>query len=89
MKAFVFGVVIGAILVALGVYFYFAWGLAPVAVAAQAMPFERKLAMRALHARVEKEMPKTVPIPADEANFIAGAHVYGQRCGMCHGLPRA
>jgi thiosulfate dehydrogenase len=70
-----------------GVNFYFEWGLAPVAVAAQAMPFERKLAMRALHARVEKEMPKSVPVTADEANLIAGAQVYEHHCGMCHGSP--
>jgi len=87
LKAFIFGMVVGVILLVSGVYCYFAWGFAPVSVAAQAMPFERKLAKRALHARVDKEMPKTVPIPADEANYVAGAQVYGQRCGMCHGFP--
>jgi mono/diheme cytochrome c family protein len=84
---FIAGVVVGVLLVGLGAVIYFMSGMAPVAVAAQAMPFERSLAKLALHARVEKEMPKTVPIAADEAAFLAGAQVYQQHCGICHGLP--
>jgi len=84
---FLAGIVVGVLLVGLGAVIYFTSGMAPVAVAAQAMPFERTLAKVALHARVEKEMPKTVPIAADEAAFLAGAQVYRQHCGICHGLP--
>ena len=84
---FLAGVVVGVLLVGLGAVIYFTSGMAPVAVAAQAMPFERALARVALHARVQKEMPKSVPIAADEATFLAGAQVYRQRCGICHGLP--
>jgi len=84
---FLAGIVVGVLLVGLGAVIYFTSGMAPVAVAAQAMPFERTLAKVALHARVQKEMPKTVPIAADEAAFLAGAQVYRQRCGICHGLP--
>jgi mono/diheme cytochrome c family protein len=87
VKAFVAGLIIGAILVPLGVYLYFVSGSAPVAVAAQAMPFERKLAKRALHARVDKEMPKTVPVTANESAYLAGAQIYREYCGMCHGSP--
>ncbi len=87
MKAFVFGLLIGIVLVPLGVYFYFVSGSAPVATAAGAMPFERTLAARALHARLDKEMPKTVPIAADESACLAGAQVYREHCGMCHGRP--
>ncbi len=87
MKAFVFGLLIGIVLVPLGVYFYFVSGSAPVATAAGAMPFERTLASRALHARLDKEMPKTVPIAADESAYLAGAQVYREHCGMCHGRP--
>jgi thiosulfate dehydrogenase len=31
-------------------------------------------------------MPKSVPIPADEVNFLAGAQVYKDHCAVCHGL---
>jgi mono/diheme cytochrome c family protein len=51
------------------------------------MPFERNLANMALHAKVQKEMPKTVPIEANEANYLAGAHEYLTNCAVCHGVP--
>ena len=87
MKAFISGMVIGLVLVAAGVYVYFVTGMAPVAAAAEAMPFEKMLAHRALNARIEKEAPRNVPVAADESNFIAGAQVYRDQCAVCHGLP--
>lgn len=90
MRAFgtlIFGIVLGVILVLAGVYFYFATGQAPVATSAPAMPFEKRLAHQALNARVEREMPKTVPIPGDEPNLAAGAQIYREHCAVCHGLP--
>jgi mono/diheme cytochrome c family protein len=51
------------------------------------MPFERILAGGALHARIAREMPKTVPIVADESNYTAGAQIYREDCAVCHGLP--
>lgn len=87
MKAFIFGIIVALVAAAAGIYFYFETGSAPVATSAQAMPFEKMLANKALHARVEKEMPKTVPIEANEAAYAAGAHVYREHCAVCHGLP--
>jgi thiosulfate dehydrogenase len=87
MGKFVFGVIIGVILVPLTVYLYFRTGMAPVATTAPPMPFEKMFANMALHARMDKEVPKTVPIPADEANYLAGAQVYKEQCAVCHGLP--
>lgn len=87
VKAFIFGVIVTIIAIIAGVYFYFSSGSAPVATSAQAMPFEKMLANKALHARVEKEMPKTVPIAADDAAYAAGAQIYRDNCAMCHGLP--
>ncbi len=51
------------------------------------MPFEKMLANMALHARMRKEMPKSAPIPADEAAYVAGAQIYKDNCAVCHGLP--
>ena len=84
---FLAGLILGLILIPAVVYFYFSTGAAPVATSAQAMPFEKMLARKALHARMEKEMPKSVPIPANEGNFVSGATIYGQHCAVCHGLP--
>ena len=87
MKGFLTGVVMTLVSMAAGVYFYFAGGFAPVAASAPPMPFEKTLARLALHARIEKEMPKTVPVEANEANYLAGALLYVEHCAPCHGVP--
>ncbi|HEY6373196.1 MAG TPA: c-type cytochrome [Candidatus Sulfotelmatobacter sp.] len=86
MRKFLVGLILGLILVPACVYFYFSSGTAPVATAAPPMPFEKTLAHMALHARVDKEMPKSVPITADEAAYVAGAQVYKENCAVCHGV---
>src|SRR5579863_2209105 len=85
--ALVSGMVLGAVVLVLGVYWYFATGRAPVATSAPPMPFEKQLAHQALNARVEHEMPRTVPLQADEPNLAAGAQTYREHCAVCHGLP--
>lgn len=87
MKTFLIGLIVGLIVVPLCVYVYFVSGSAPVATAAAAMPFEKTLADAALHARVAKEMPRSVPVAADEPDFVAGANVYRENCAVCHGFP--
>ena len=66
---------------------YFLSGSAPVATSDKTMPFERALANGALRERIEKEMPKSVPVQADEATYMAGAQVYQKHCALCHALP--
>lgn len=85
MRAFIAGLIVGLILVPLGIYFYFASGTAPVATAAQAMPFEKMLAHRALSAWIDREAPKKAPIDADQASYEAAAQVYREQCAVCHG----
>ncbi len=87
MRNFFVGVVVTLVCIAAGVLIYFGLGFAPVATASQAMPFEKRLANMALEAQVEKQAPKNVPIPWDEANLTAGANTYKDHCAVCHGLP--
>jgi len=87
MGKFVFGVILGLIAVPAMVYLYFATGLAPVATTAPPMPFEKMLARMALHSRLDKEMPKSIPVAADDAAYAAGAQIYKDNCAVCHGLP--
>jgi thiosulfate dehydrogenase len=87
MKGFVLGVVVTILAVVAVFYIYFAMGMAPVGTSESPMPFEKKLARLALHARLGKEMPSQVPVQADEPNLLAGAHVYMEQCAVCHGLP--
>ena len=87
MRKFLIGFVLGLIVVPAYVYWYFSSGSAPVATAAPPIPFEKTFARAALHARLEKEMPKTAPIQGDDATYAAGAEIYKQHCAVCHGLP--
>jgi thiosulfate dehydrogenase len=87
LKSFLFGLLLGVLMVPLAVFGYFVTGSAPVATASRAMPFERLLAGSALHARISREMPKTVPIALDESSYSAGVEIYRQDCAVCHGLP--
>jgi mono/diheme cytochrome c family protein len=87
LKTFLTGLILGLILVPLGAYVYFVSGRAPVATADKPLPFEKTLANGALHARIDREMPKSVPIPANEQTFMAGAQIYRDSCAICHGLP--
>jgi thiosulfate dehydrogenase len=84
---FVAGLVLGLILVPVFMFLYFTSGTAPVATTDSDIPFENYLAHKALNARVAKDMPKNVPIPANEANYVAGAELYKSNCGVCHGVP--
>lgn len=87
MKGFVLGVLIGALLVAGGLYYYFVSGTAPAAAADPPMPFERRMASRALDAHIEKAGIPAPPIQTNEDNYVAAAKVYNERCAVCHGLP--
>ena len=87
MGKFLFGLIVGLVVIPVGVYMYFSSGSAPVATASAPMPFEKMLAGMALHARMDKEIPKTVPVAADEGAYVAGAQIYKDNCAVCHGLP--
>jgi thiosulfate dehydrogenase len=84
---FILGLVLGLILLPLGVYLYFTGGSAPVATTDSDMPFETFFAHKALNARIAKDAPKSAPLPASEANYVAGAELYKRNCGVCHGVP--
>ena len=84
---FLGGLILGLFLVPLFGFIYFTSGSVPVAVTDSDMPFEVYLAHKALNARIKKEMPKNVPVPATEPNYVAGADLYKQNCAVCHGVP--
>lgn len=88
LRAFVVGLIAGIAVVVGGVWYYFTSGRAPVAVTDPTIPFEKKLANGALHARINKD-PHTdpAPIPASEGTYLAGADIYKEHCAVCHGLP--
>lgn len=86
-KGLILGILLAALLVVGGVYWYFASGRAPVATKASPMPFESKLAKLGLHAYLDK-LPHPEPqVPANEENLLHGAKIYKENCAVCHGLP--
>jgi len=87
IKGIVVGLVLAIVVVAGGLYYYFASGRAPAAVSDPMMPFEKKLANMALDAHIEKQHLGESPIPADEPNLLEGARIYNMNCADCHGLP--
>lgn len=82
LKGVVVGFVLALVILGGGLYYYFAAGMAPLAIADPPMPFERKLAHLALDAHIQKHQP---PVAADETAYLAGAEVYKQHCAMCRG----
>lgn len=87
MRSFIAGIIVGVLLLVVGVFGYFLARQAPVSTDSAPMPFEKYLAKQALHKALEREMPQSVPIPADEPNYLAGAETYKAHCAVCHGLP--
>jgi mono/diheme cytochrome c family protein len=86
MGRILLGIILGIILVPVAVLAWFHFGSVPVAVADPPFPQERLLTHVPLNARIDRELIKTPPIPADEAAFVAGAQIYHDQCSACHGL---
>jgi len=80
------GIVLGAILAPVAVLAWLYFGRVPVAVADPPLPQERLFTAVPLRARFQRELVRTVPIPADGNNLAAGAEVYRDQCSGCHGL---
>jgi len=86
MLRLLLGIVVGILLIPVCVWCWLSYGHPPVAVADAALPFERVITHTPLHTRIDLELPKTVPVEANEATFLAGAHIYRQQCAFCHGV---
>ncbi|PYY00498.1 MAG: hypothetical protein DMG63_05870 [Acidobacteria bacterium] len=85
VPAFLFGLIVGLIVVPISTYCYFRFGLAPVATGAAAMPFEKTFARMGLHARMDREYPRNAPVQVNDGNNLAGAYIYREHCAVCHG----
>jgi mono/diheme cytochrome c family protein len=86
MARFLLGLILGIIIVPLAVMLYFKFGRVPVAVNDPPFPNERLVTSTPLNARIDREMTQNPPVQADETTFIAGAHIYSDRCAFCHGF---
>jgi mono/diheme cytochrome c family protein len=85
LTMFLQGIALGFVLFPMMFYVYVISGAAPVKAAATPLPLEHFFAKSALHAQMDKEFPKVVPIAADFNTLRAGAVVYRDNCLVCHG----
>lgn len=87
MKKFIFGVIVGLLIPAIGGYLFIKMGMMPMAAnGASPLPMEEKIAHMALRASMAKDKMQQPPIPADEPNMTQGAQTYVQNCAFCHGF---
>jgi thiosulfate dehydrogenase len=87
MGKFLWGFIIGLILIPIGGVVFLVGGFAPAAVNDPPLPMERFIAGTALHARISRSAPKRELSSFNTADIVAGADVYRHHCVGCHGLP--
>lgn len=87
MMRWLVGFICGLLVLPLIGFFYLRLGYFPVAASAPPLPLERYIAQMALHIKIDREMPRSTPLTATEANFLAGAKTFREHCAVCHGLP--
>src|ERR1017187_9119333 len=77
--------VAGLLLLPLAISVYLAFGKPPVAAGDKPFPFEERIVMVPLQARIQRELPAAPPIAASDQNLNAGAGIYEDKCESCHG----
>jgi mono/diheme cytochrome c family protein len=86
MRKFIFGIIAGLLVLALGGLTAATLGLLPTTADATPPPLERRVATGALDASMERHAARaSSPIPPTDENLIDGMKVYTMNCSMCHG----
>lgn len=85
MIKFFLGVVVGIGLVVAAGYFFVTRGGIFMGTDTKPLPMEETIAGAAIIASIGKSAKDPSPLPADEANLLAGAKTYMQACAGCHG----
>ena len=86
MRSFILGIIVAFILLFVGLLLAAQFGYLPTRADATPTAFERKVAMNALDASMERHAPRlTNPVPATDDNLIAGMKLYSMNCAVCHG----
>lgn len=88
MANFIRGIIVGAIVVAAGVYGYARLGLLDLRADQDPSAWEERLAGTAMDESTERHAPQQKnPLPATAENLLAGARLYREKCSDCHGSP--
>jgi mono/diheme cytochrome c family protein len=85
MIRFLLGVVVSIGLIVLASYLFVTRGGLFMGTNARPLPLEGTIVGAAITASIGHSADEQSPVPADEANLLAGAKVYMQACAGCHG----
>jgi mono/diheme cytochrome c family protein len=86
MRNFTLGVIVTLILLVLGGLAIAMLGLLPTNADSTPPRMERRIAMSAMDASMERHAPRvTNPIPPTDDNLIDGMKIYTMNCALCHG----
>ena len=86
MRAFILGVILTLVALFVVVLLVAQFGLFPTNADANPPSFERRIAMSAMDASMERHAPRAQsPIPATDDNLIGGLKLYTMNCAVCHG----
>ncbi len=86
MRNFVLGVIITLLAIVLGGLAWALLGYAPSNANATPSHWERRIAMNALDASMDRHAPRVSnPLPATSDNLIDGMKIYTMNCSSCHG----
>jgi thiosulfate dehydrogenase len=88
MANFIRGIIVGAIVVAAGVFGYARLGLLDLRADQNPPAWEERLAGTAMDESTEHHAPQQKnPLPSTTENLVAGARLYRDKCSDCHGSP--
>ncbi len=86
MRGFIVGVIVAVVLLFVAVLLIAQFGLFPTRADATPPAFERRIAMSALDASMDRHAPRlTNPVAATDQNLIDGVKLYSTNCAACHG----
>ena len=88
MRNFLLGIIFALLLLGGGGYLYVKQGYVDFRADQEPSAAESSLAMAAMDASADRHAPKSRnPVRATEENLVAGAILYLNHCGGCHGVP--
>jgi thiosulfate dehydrogenase len=85
MIKFLLGLVVGIGLVLLAGYLFATHGGIFMGTEGGPLPLEQSITEKAISASIGQSSHDQSPLPADETNLQAGAHIYQKNCAGCHG----
>ena len=86
MRTFVLGFIVAVIVLGAAIFCYIRFGFVDPRASIPVGSLEKKLAMPALDASVERRAPEVKnPLEANLANLVAGMKIYQASCAGCHG----